>query len=145
MKKENASRNSGMSETSEMTTASDTVQEASFKLGAIAMPGNWSDTRAASLRRAAARLRISPSQAKRIIYRECKRIDAHVLDNIRAAYQSLEAKAERIADEQQKIAITLRREIEGRTYAATADNSRGHSELAGEPSCKESETIVGEG
>lgn len=80
-----------------MTTASDTIDEASFKLRAVACP-TWSQTRAASLARVACSLGLTPSQARRIIYREGKRVDAHVLDNIRAAYARLEARAEQAAD-----------------------------------------------
>ena len=93
MKTEKLRQNTGKP----MTTASDTIEEANFKLRAVACP-TWSQTRAATLARVARSLGLTPSQARRIIYREGKRVDAHVLDNIRAAYARLEARAEQAAD-----------------------------------------------
>lgn len=80
-----------------MTTAADTISEAQFKLRELARP-MWADTREGSLSRVARSLGLTKSAAERIVYRKCKRIDAHVLDNIRAAYERLEARAEERAD-----------------------------------------------
>lgn len=135
MKREKLRQDSGK----QMASASDTIDEASFKLRAVACP-TWADTRASSLARAARALGLTASQARRIIYRECKRIDAHVLDNIRAAYSALEAKAERIADEQHKISITLRREIEGRNHAAPFDHQGDDLGMARRPAGREGKT-----
>ena len=119
MNRENASQKTGTSEMRDMTTASEISEEASFKLSAIAMPANWSDTRAASLMRAAARLKISPSRAKKILYRECKRIYGEEIDNIRAAYARLEARAEQAADLQ----LERARLAQEAFHASTTDES----------------------
>ena len=102
------------SELTRMMTATDAIDEAQFKMRAIAQPHMWSETRQGSLTRAARIVNISFSLAERIVYRKLKRIDAHVLENIRITYARLEAKAERMADEQLKIQRVLQREIEGR-------------------------------
>lgn len=80
-----------------MTTAADSIAEAQFKLRELARP-MWTDTREGSLARVARAIGLTRSAAERIVYRKCKRIDAHVMDNIRAAYDRLEARAERLAD-----------------------------------------------
>jgi len=94
-----------------MTSATDTVHEAQFKLRELARP-MCSDTREASLHRVARVVGLSISQAQRIVYAKCKRIDAHVLDNIRANYAALEAKAERMADDMEAIARSKLQKIE---------------------------------
>lgn len=96
----------------EMATATDTLSEAQFKLREIARP-MWADTRHGSLTRAARTLGISNSLAERIVYAKCKRIDAHVLDNIRAAYARLEARAERLADEMEASARARQSRLKG--------------------------------
>lgn len=97
MKRPKAWRNVPKDKLTTMATAADNISEAQFKLREIARP-MWTDTREGSLRRAARALGISASAAERIVYRKCKRIDSHVMDNIRAAYARLEARAEQAAD-----------------------------------------------
>lgn len=144
MKRDDFSRSTGKSETKRMVSAIDTVNEASFKLRAIACP-SWSDTKESSIARAARTLGLSFSQARRIIYQEVKCIPAHVLENIRSAYIAFEAKTERIADEQAKIAIALRREIEGRINAAPDDTARGETEPQSKQARHGSKASVGKG
>jgi hypothetical protein len=112
MFRDKASRRAGISETANMVSAADTIDEASLKLREVARP-MWSDTRASSLGRVARSLGISRSQARRIVYREVKQIPAHVLENIRIAYARLEAKAERMVEDELRIQIALRRELDG--------------------------------
>jgi hypothetical protein len=133
MKREKLRQDSGKVELTEMVSASDTIDEAQFKLRELARPPVWSDTRQASLGRVARILGITTSQARRIVYRELTRIDAHVLENIRIHYARLEARAERMADEQANIQRALKREIEGRDDAALVDRQGIFSPSARKP------------
>lgn len=105
-------RVSPKTELTAMSTATETISEAQLKLREIARPF-WFDTKGGSLARAARSLGISVSLAERIVYAKCKRIDAHVMDNIRAAYARLEARAERLADDMEASARARRSRIEG--------------------------------
>lgn len=109
MTRENLSRMAGKSELTAMATATDAIDEASLKLRELARPV-WTDTRSYSLSKVARVLGLSQSQARRIVYRECKRIDAHVLDNIRAAHARLEARADAFAEHQRMLAEANQRE-----------------------------------
>lgn len=132
MRREKPSRVLPKRESPEMVSAADTVGEAQFKLRELARP-MWSGTREASLTNVARNLGLTPTQAKRIAYRELKRIDAHVLENIRIAYARLEARAERMADAEEQIQRALRREIEGRDNAASAEIQGGDVAAARKP------------
>lgn len=121
MMREKFSRVAGKSELTAMATATDTIEEASLKMRELARP-MWADTRSYSLSKVARVLGLSQSQARRIVYRECKRIDAHVLDNIRAAYARLEARAERLADEMEASARARQSRIEGNDAEKPAES-----------------------
>lgn len=132
MKRDKSSRRAGKNGLTAMVSAIDTIDEAQFKLRELARP-MWSDTRESSLSRVARRVGLTRSQARRIVYRELTRIDAHVLENIRIAYARLEERAERMAEAEEQIQRALRREIEGRDNAASADIQSGDIAASGKP------------
>jgi hypothetical protein len=142
MKRESSRQEAGRSRLTPMSTKAETIDEAARMMRVIARP-RWIDTRESALRKAARSIGLSPSQARRIVYRESKSIPAHVMDNIRAAYRALELKAEAFADHQHALAEAAQRE-RGIQDAASTDDDSGLARLGGKPRRHNRESSVAE-
>jgi Asp-tRNA(Asn)/Glu-tRNA(Gln) amidotransferase A subunit family amidase len=143
MKRESSRQETGNLRLTPMSTKAETIDEAARLMRVIARP-RWIDTRESALRKAARSIGLSPSQARRIVYRESKSIPAHVMDNIRAAYRALELKAEAFADHQHALAEAAQRE-RGIPDAASTDDDDGAARLDREPLKRGRSRGLGEG